>query len=127
MIAALPFLSDAELAALCDGLEQPAAQLRYLKRLGLHVERKPSGRPLLMRSELERVLGAGRMMPGRLGTKLVSVPLSMYAVGPDADDTSAQCVRLPSVCSSAGQMASTAFVSGLVPVQNVDLVISSRA
>lgn len=34
-----------------------------MKRLGLHVERKPSGRPLLMRSELERVLGAGRMMP----------------------------------------------------------------
>jgi hypothetical protein len=63
MTAPLPFLSDAELAALCDGLEQPAAQLRYLKRLGLHVERKPSGRPLLMRSELERVLGAGRMMP----------------------------------------------------------------
>jgi len=63
MTAALPFLSDAELQALCDGLEQPAAQLRYLKRLGLHVERKPNGRPLLMRSELERVLGAGRMMP----------------------------------------------------------------
>jgi len=59
----LPFLSDAELQDLCAGLEQPAAQLRYLKRLGLHVERKPNGRPLLMRSELERVLGAGRMMP----------------------------------------------------------------
>lgn len=63
MTAPLPFLTDAELAALCEGLEQPAAQMRYLKRLGLHVERKPSGRPLLMRSELERVLGAGRMMP----------------------------------------------------------------
>lgn len=60
---ALPFLADAELAALCEGLEQPAAQLRYLRGLGLHVERKPNGRPLLMRSELERVLGAGRMQP----------------------------------------------------------------
>lgn len=63
MTAALPFLSDAELQALCEGLEQPAAQLRYLQRLGLHVARKPNGRPLLMRSELERVLGAGRMIP----------------------------------------------------------------
>jgi len=63
MTAALPFLADDEVAALCEGLEQPAAQLRYLRGLGLHVERKPNGRPLLMRSELERVLGAGRMMP----------------------------------------------------------------
>lgn len=63
MTAPLPFLSDHELQALCEGLEQPAAQLRYLRRLGLHVERKPNGRPLLMRSELERVLGAGRMIP----------------------------------------------------------------
>lgn len=58
-----PFLSDPEVQALCEGLEQPAAQLRYLRTLGLHVARKPNGRPLLMRSELERVLGAERMMP----------------------------------------------------------------
>ena len=63
MTTALPFLADAEVAALCEGLEQPAAQLRFLRGLGLMVERKPNGRPLLMRSELERVLGAGRMIP----------------------------------------------------------------
>ena len=63
MTITLPFLSDPELAALCDGLVMPAAQLRYLRGMGLHVQRKPNGRPLLMRSELERVLGAGRMMP----------------------------------------------------------------
>lgn len=57
----LPFLAEPELAALCEGLEQPAAQMRYLRGLGLHVARKPNGRPLLMRSELERVLGAGRL------------------------------------------------------------------
>ncbi len=62
-MTALPFFNDAELQALCDGLEQPAAQVRYLQRLGLKVERKPNGRPLLMRSELERVLGAGRHTP----------------------------------------------------------------
>lgn len=55
-----PFLSDAEVQAMCDGLVVPAAQLRYLQRLGLLVQRKPNGRPLLMRSEVERVLGAGR-------------------------------------------------------------------
>lgn len=56
----LPFLTDDEVAGLCDGLVAPAAQIRYLQRLGLLVQRKPNGRPLLLRSELERVLGAGR-------------------------------------------------------------------
>lgn len=58
--AVLPFLSDAEIAALCDGLQMPAAQCRYLGRLGLLVNRKPNGRPLVARSEFERVLGAAR-------------------------------------------------------------------
>lgn len=56
----LPFLSDAEIAALCDGLVLPGAQCRYLGRLGLLVNKKPNGRPLVARSEFERVLGAGR-------------------------------------------------------------------
>lgn len=58
-----PYLTDLELADICAPLVMPAAQLRYLRSLGLNVQRKPNGRPLLMRSELERVLGAGRMMP----------------------------------------------------------------
>lgn len=56
----LPFLTDDELSGLCDGLVAPAAQVRFLQRLGLLVQRKPNGRPLLLRSELERVLGAAR-------------------------------------------------------------------
>ena len=56
----LPYLSDDEIAGLCDGLVAPIAQLRYLKRMGLLVQRKPNGKVLLMRSELERVLGADR-------------------------------------------------------------------
>lgn len=56
-----PWLSDAELAELCEPLEQAAAQIRWLRRQGYHVERRPNGRPLLMRSELERVAGAGRI------------------------------------------------------------------
>ena len=86
MTALLPFLSDAELAALRDGLEQPAAQLRYLKRLGLHVERKPSGRPLLMRSELERVLGASRMGDVWLTKHFERV--NGYDIRPDVDECS---------------------------------------
>jgi hypothetical protein len=56
----LLFLLDAEIAMMCDGLRTPAAQLRFLGRLGLHVQRKPNGKPLLARSEVERVLGAAR-------------------------------------------------------------------
>ena len=43
------FLSDAEVDALCDGLTQDAAKVRFLRRLGLKVDRKPNGRPLAWR------------------------------------------------------------------------------
>lgn len=39
----------------------PSTQRRHLVRLGLHVEQKPNGRPLVARSEYERVLGAARL------------------------------------------------------------------
>jgi len=47
-------LTDAEVDSICAGLVQNAAKVRYLKRLGLMVDRKPNGRPLVMRSEWER-------------------------------------------------------------------------
>jgi len=56
-----PWLSDAEIAELCEPLVMAAAQIRHLKRAGFHVTTKPNGRPLLMRTELERVAGAGRL------------------------------------------------------------------
>lgn len=52
----LPFLSDDEIAQICDPLIAPAAQRRYLARLGLVVQRKPNGRPLVARAEFDRVL-----------------------------------------------------------------------
>lgn len=52
----VPFLTDAEIAAICQPLVMPAAQCRYLTRLGLIVNRKPNGRPLVARGEFERVL-----------------------------------------------------------------------
>lgn len=64
-MADLPFLTDAEIAGICDGVKMPSAQRRHLKRLGLHVEEKPNGRPLVARSEFERVLGAARLTAAR--------------------------------------------------------------
>ena len=54
-----PFLTDAEVNAICDGLTQPAAMARYLARLGLTVHTKPNGRPLISRTQFETVM-AGR-------------------------------------------------------------------
>ncbi len=51
-----PFLTDDELAQICEPLKMPAAQIRYLKSLGLIVNRKPNGKPLVARGEFERVL-----------------------------------------------------------------------
>jgi len=56
-----PILTDEEINKICEPLEQASAQIRYLRSLGLLVNRKPSGRALVARSELERVLGAARM------------------------------------------------------------------
>lgn len=56
-----PYLTDDEIASICDPLVMPGAQYRFLVRLGLHAAKKPSGRPLVARSEFERVLGAARM------------------------------------------------------------------
>jgi len=58
--ALTPFLSDAEISDVCAPLQMPSAQCRYLEGLGLLVKRKPNGKPLLARSEIERVLGADR-------------------------------------------------------------------
>lgn len=49
-----PDLTDAEVNQICAGLVQSAAQIRFLKSLGLRVDRRPNGRPLVSRSEWER-------------------------------------------------------------------------
>ncbi len=45
---------------MCEPLVLPGAQCRYLEREGFLISRKPNGRPLLARSEYERVKGADR-------------------------------------------------------------------
>ncbi|WP_046111782.1 hypothetical protein [Aquincola tertiaricarbonis] len=53
---ATPYLTDDEIADICAPLVMPAAQRRYLAGLGLIVNKKPNGRPLVARGEFERVL-----------------------------------------------------------------------
>jgi hypothetical protein len=50
------FFTDEEINEMCRPLKSAAAQLRYLRRLGLLVNEKPNGRPLLVRAEVNRVL-----------------------------------------------------------------------
>lgn len=53
-----PWLSQSEVDDLCEPLTQPAAQIRYLRdALKLSVRPKPNGRPLVLRSNVEEVLG----------------------------------------------------------------------
>lgn len=55
-MSALPFLSDDEIAEICAPLVVPAYQVKYLTKLGLVVHRKPNGKPLVARGEVDRVL-----------------------------------------------------------------------
>jgi hypothetical protein len=49
-------LTDSEVNAICAGLTQGAAQLRYLRDvLKLPVQRKPNGRPLVRRVDWDRI------------------------------------------------------------------------
>lgn len=54
------YLSDSEIADLCAPLTQPAAQVRYLRAIGLTVTLKPNGRPVVIRCHAEAVLSGRR-------------------------------------------------------------------
>lgn len=49
-----PDLTDTEVDGICGGLVQNAAKVRYLRSLGLKVDRRPNGRPLVARLDWER-------------------------------------------------------------------------
>ena len=66
------YLSDAEIADLCTPLTQPAAQVRYLRTLGLTVAVKPIGRAVVIRCHAEAVLSSG----AALGTARTSAQLT---------------------------------------------------
>lgn len=50
------FLDDAEVDAMCAGVEFNATKVKRLAAMGLIVNRKPNGRPLVVRSHAEAVL-----------------------------------------------------------------------
>ncbi|MQR02119.1 hypothetical protein [Glaciimonas soli] len=51
------WLTANEIDDLCDGLRRNHDRLAFLKSLGLSVKEKPNGHPLLLRSNVEIVLG----------------------------------------------------------------------
>lgn len=51
------WLTTSEIDDLCDGLRRNHDRLVFLKSLGLSVKEKPNGHPLLLRSNVEAVLG----------------------------------------------------------------------
>ena len=59
-----PWLTDAEVDDLCCGLTRNAAKARWLRGLGLTVNLKPDGRPLVIRSHAERVLSGIKAAAG---------------------------------------------------------------
>ena len=60
-------LTDEEVNSICDGLTQNAAKVRYLRGLGLRVDQRPNGRPLVARAEWERYYSS-RPAPAIVGT-----------------------------------------------------------
>lgn len=59
-----PWLSQDEIDDLCDPLTQHAAQIRFIKRLGIKVDRKPGGAPFVMRSHFEESMNpTGKKKP----------------------------------------------------------------
>ena len=49
-----PYLTDAEIAEICRPRTQGAAQIRYLRSIGLRVARRADGTPLVWRVDIER-------------------------------------------------------------------------
>lgn len=55
-----PDLTQAEIDDICKPLKQGAAQVRYLRGLGLKVDRRPDGSPLVNRAHYDALRGGGK-------------------------------------------------------------------
>lgn len=64
-----PDLTQAEIDEICDPLTQGAAQIRYLRSLGVTVDRRPNGRPLVNRQHYNLVRGAATPAPAADGPR----------------------------------------------------------
>jgi hypothetical protein len=68
-----PFLTDDEVDDICDGLEQNAAKVRFLQQVvRVPVKRKPNGRPLVLRADLQQPSSVGE--PGRATVRASNEP-----------------------------------------------------
>lgn len=52
----MPWLSQYEIDDLCAPLKQHAAQIRFIRKLGITVKEKPNGSPLVMRAQFEEAM-----------------------------------------------------------------------
>lgn len=59
--ADMTILTTNEINELCSGLTQHAAQVRFLKGLGLTVSGKPNGAPIVSRSHFDSVTSRGNV------------------------------------------------------------------
>lgn len=66
-------LSEAEIAAITEPLQQPGAQARALRAMGFTVKLKPNGRPLVSRANFEAVMG-GYQVPAKVDREPAIVP-----------------------------------------------------
>jgi hypothetical protein len=63
-------LSDEEVDAICAGLVQSAAKVRYLRTvLNLPVGRRPNGRPLVRRADWHRTIAQAQNVDSNSGPK----------------------------------------------------------
>lgn len=70
-----PYLTEAEINEICSPLKNGAAQIRFLERLGMVVKPKPSGRPLVARTEFDRVMtGCNAVTTGQSTSAAPSTP-----------------------------------------------------
>jgi hypothetical protein len=69
-----PFLTDEEVDAICAGYVQNAAKVRFLQQVvRVPVKRKPNGRPLVLRADLQPQ-PAGAAADGRATVRASNEP-----------------------------------------------------
>jgi hypothetical protein len=73
-----PYFTDAEVDEMTAGLVQDHAKVRFLRRLGLKVDRKPNGRPLAWRPSEQPASTSAQNAPAE-GLNIVG--LQAWAVG----------------------------------------------
>lgn len=76
--AMTPWLSPDEIDDLCAPLKQHAAQLRFIRGLGITVREKPNGAPLVMRAHFEEKMNpAGKQRtPSKIGPNSAALTLA---------------------------------------------------